>query len=261
MLWNPSFLLNMFPLILALSLFTSAVRYHLALASRIQRPWSEAVSFNSTFSVTWMPFILAVVTFLLDFWKTEHHFVYQYISPILSGCSLIEICGVIFHAMKTCCLQSSCLGQYRTSWLDQAKEDNDNCCRDLYVEDTKSFLILLLLFILQLLCRMCVLQVRNSPDTRGWHGNIKRKLWFSLQCTCLIHFVGQLACQGFYLVELLILGAKRAGKNILRRIWVSSYFCSITTDLIHEGSTLKYVVRRNRSVVKCKLHRPFLTFL
>ncbi|XP_049638857.1 solute carrier family 15 member 5 [Suncus etruscus] len=87
-------------------------------------------------------------------------------------CSLIEIFGVIFHAMKTCCLQSSCLGQYRTSWLDQAKEDNDNCCRNLYVEDTKSFLILLLLFILQLLCRMCVVQIPSGYYLQTMHSNL-----------------------------------------------------------------------------------------
>ncbi|XP_055990569.1 solute carrier family 15 member 5 [Sorex fumeus] len=113
------------------------------------------------------PFISTLMA-LITLHMVHHNLIYQ---PE-KCCSPLKVFGVLSHALKTCSLKSSDLVQCRTSWLDQGREENRSCYRGLHVQCTKTFVILLLLFTLQILFRMCVVQIPSGFYLQTMHSNL-----------------------------------------------------------------------------------------
>ncbi|KAM9308946.1 solute carrier family 15 member 5 [Gastrophryne carolinensis] len=101
-----------------------------------------------------IPFVSLVMA-LLTIHMARNDLIYQ---PMRGG-SLLTTAGVFLNALRMCCVHLRHVGGHVTTWLDRAKEYYGGRYSEAHVEDAKALTRLLPLFTLQILYRVCVMQV------------------------------------------------------------------------------------------------------
>ncbi|XP_059328844.1 solute carrier family 15 member 5 isoform X1 [Ammospiza nelsoni] len=86
--------------------------------------------------------------------------------------SLLTTFGVIFSALKTCCVRQRYLGTAVPSWLDHAKEHHGGHYSETQVEGTKSLARLFPLFTFQILYRTCIMQIPSGYYLQTMNSNL-----------------------------------------------------------------------------------------
>ncbi|KAM3673103.1 solute carrier family 15 member 5 isoform 1-T1 [Ammospiza maritima maritima] len=86
--------------------------------------------------------------------------------------SLLTTFGVIFSALKTCCVRQRYLGTAVPSWLDHAKEHHGGHYSETQVEGTKSLARLFPLFTFQILYRTCIMQIPSAYYLQTMNSNL-----------------------------------------------------------------------------------------
>uniref|UniRef100_A0A8C3NJ84 Solute carrier family 15 member 5 n=1 Tax=Geospiza parvula TaxID=87175 RepID=A0A8C3NJ84_GEOPR len=86
--------------------------------------------------------------------------------------SLLTTFGVIFSALKTCCVRHRYLSTAVPSWLDHAKENHGGHYSETQVEGTKSLARLFPLFTFQILYRTCIMQIPSGYYLQTMNSNL-----------------------------------------------------------------------------------------
>ncbi|NWX59221.1 S15A5 protein, partial [Promerops cafer] len=86
--------------------------------------------------------------------------------------SLLTTFGVIFSALKTCCMRYRYLSTAVASWLDHAKENHGGQYTETQVEGTKSLARLFPLFTFQILYRTCIMQIPSGYYLQTMNSNL-----------------------------------------------------------------------------------------
>uniref|UniRef100_A0A8C3RCE0 Solute carrier family 15 member 5 n=1 Tax=Cyanoderma ruficeps TaxID=181631 RepID=A0A8C3RCE0_9PASS len=86
--------------------------------------------------------------------------------------SLLTTFGVIFSALKTCCVRHRYLSTAVASWLDHAKENHGGHYSETQVEGTKSLTRLFPLFTFQILYRTCIMQIPSGYYLQTMNSNL-----------------------------------------------------------------------------------------
>ncbi|NXM60103.1 S15A5 protein, partial [Illadopsis cleaveri] len=86
--------------------------------------------------------------------------------------SLLTTFGVIFSALKTCCVRHRYFSIAVASWLDHAKENHGGHYSETQVEGTKSLTRLFPLFTFQILYRTCIMQIPSGYYLQTMNSNL-----------------------------------------------------------------------------------------
>ncbi|NXB62432.1 S15A5 protein, partial [Struthidea cinerea] len=86
--------------------------------------------------------------------------------------SLLTTFGVIFSALKTCCVRYRYFSTGVTNWLDHAKENHGGHYSETQVEGIKSLTRLFPLFAFQILYRTCIMQIPSGYYLQTMNSNL-----------------------------------------------------------------------------------------